>query len=68
MITETNQARFTKLSGCGLQEGSDATYFMEIKGLAKEKKIKMWPSSLVQIRIFTAEPQRAPRSHFFIWR
>ena len=44
MITETNQARFTKLSGCGLQEGRDATYFMEIKGLAIEKKIKMWPS------------------------
>ena len=44
MITETNQARFAKLSGCGLQEGRDATYFMEIKGLAKEKKIELWPS------------------------
>ena len=43
-ITETNQARFAKLSGCGLQEGSDAPYFMEIKGLAKEKKIELWPS------------------------
>jgi hypothetical protein len=44
MITDSNQACFTKLSGCGLQEGSDATYFMEIKGLAKEKKIELWPS------------------------
>jgi len=28
----------------GLQEGSDAIHFMDIKGLAKQKKIKMSPS------------------------
>jgi hypothetical protein len=44
MITDSNHACFAKMATCGLQEGSDAAYSMEIKGLAEEKKIKMSPS------------------------
>jgi len=47
MITDSNQVCFVKMIGRRVQEGSDATYFMEIKGLAKEKKIKMSPSILI---------------------
>jgi hypothetical protein len=35
---------FLKLGNRKFQEGSDAAYSMEIKGLAEEKKIKMSPS------------------------